>query len=491
MWLLSALSLLPAPSFQQAAVDPSPPNIVLMMADDLGWGDVGFNGGEIIQTPQLDAMAAGGLVFDRFYAAAPVCSPTRGSALTGRHPYRYGVFNANSGHLLPRELTLAEALRTLGYATGHFGKWHLGTLTTTESDANRGGPKHAAHYSPPWENGFDVCFSTESKVPTFDPMLRPAESSQKKQNQWWPPVEDPESATAYGTAYWSNGERVTGDLRGDDSRLIMDRALPFIRAAVNRKQPFFSVIWFHAPHLPVVADEEHTRPYAEHPPYAQHYYGCITALDEQIGRLRRDLRELGVEENTLIFFCSDNGPEGDASAPGSTGGLRGRKRSLHEGGIRVPALAEWPARIEAGRRTSLPSVTSDYLPTILAAVGLEVAPGTPLDGINLMPLLAGQLERREEAIAFESGRQLALVRGRYKLVGRLVRAGNEGELEPLDPERFQLFDLREDRAEEHDLAEAEEDLLAELTLELDVWRRSCRASLRGGDQDTEPVEATR
>jgi arylsulfatase A-like enzyme len=142
------------------------PNVILIMCDDLGWGDVGFNGNKTIRTPHLDAMAKAGLKFNRFYAAAPVCSPTRGSCVTGRHPYRYGIPFANSGHMKPEELTLAELLKKQGYTTGHFGKWHLGTLTKTVKDANRGGPRGAKHFSPPQANGFDVCFSTESKVPT-------------------------------------------------------------------------------------------------------------------------------------------------------------------------------------------------------------------------------------------------------------------------------------------------------------------------------------
>ena len=228
------------------AEDVSPPNVILVMADDLGWGDVGFNGNEIIETPHLDEMAAAGIQLNRFYAAAPVCSPTRGSCLTGRHPYRYGIFSANTGHMLPPEQTLAELLRDHGYATGHFGKWHLGTLTTTEQDANRGGPRGRQHFALPSEHGFDVFFSTESKVPTWDPMVRPRGITGRT---WWDPATDPDQHTPYGTAYWSNAGRVTDNLSGDDSRIVMDRAIPFLHEAVSNKTPFFSVIWFHAPHL--------------------------------------------------------------------------------------------------------------------------------------------------------------------------------------------------------------------------------------------------
>ena len=224
------------------------PNIILCMADDLGWGDTGYAGHPCIRTPNLDDMARSGLRFDRFYAGAPVCSPTRGSCLTGRHPYRYGVFYANVGHLPPEELTLAEALKPLGYVTGHFGKWHLGTLTRTEKDSNRGGPEGTEHYSPPWDNGFDVCFSTEAKVPTWDPMWKPAP---KAPHTGWDYIQDLAQAVPYGTHYWTGpGQMVTRNLRGDDSRVIMDRAIPFIEKNAKDSKPFPAAIWFHAPHLP-------------------------------------------------------------------------------------------------------------------------------------------------------------------------------------------------------------------------------------------------
>ncbi len=155
---------------------------------------------------------------------------------------------------------------------------------------------------------------------------------------------------------------VTENLRGADARIIMDRVIPFIRGAAGEGRPFFAVVWFHEPHLPVVAGPEYTAMYPDRSKYEQHYFGCITAMDEQAGRLRTELESLGVMEDTLLAFTSDNGPEGDERAPGSTGGLRGRKRSLFEGGIRVPGLVAWPGRIAPGR-TGFPASTSDYLPT--------------------------------------------------------------------------------------------------------------------------------
>lgn len=447
------------------------PNIILVMCDDLGWGDVGFNGNKIIRTPHLDTMAKNSLRFERFYAAAPVCSPTRGSCITGRHPYRYGVYFANTGHMKTEELTLAELLKKHGYATGHFGKWHLGTLTKTETEANRGGPRGVKNFSPPQVNGFDVCFSTESKVPTWDPMLRPKNNKSKT---WWDPAKD---NGPYGTAYWNEkGARVTENLRGDDSRVIMDRAIPFIRAAVKKEQPFFTIVWFHAPHLPVVAGPEYTKLYAKHEKFAQHYYGCITALDEQVGRLRKELRTLGIADNTLVTFCSDNGPEGNASAPGSAGHFSGRKRSLLEGGIRVPGLVEWPAKIKPGV-TAIPAVTSDYLPTILDLIGAEQTDKRPLDGISLVPLFKGKMKERGQPIGFQSAGQVALISDRYKIYG----SGGRKKEQELTLPKLKLFDLKKDPSEKNDLAAQHPDLIKKMTATLKQWRKSCRHSDTGGD----------
>lgn len=478
--LALTLALLPA-GFLPAQTSPSRPNIILAMADDLGWGDLSSNADTPVRTPCLAEMAAAGLRFTRFYAAAPVCSPTRGSALTGRHPFRYGIFFANVGHLPPEEITLAEVLREEGYSTGHFGKWHLGTLTTTEKDSNRGAPGKTEHFSPPWKNGFEVCFSTEAKVPTWDPAVRPARSPGG--NRWWNPVEDPEDARPYGTAYWNErGEKVSRNLEGDDSRLIMDRALGFIEQSVEDRKPFFAVIWFHAPHLPVVAGRRYAALYPDRDAYARHYNGCVTALDEQMGRLRRKLRQLDARENTLLWFCSDNGPEGArGKAPGSAGPLRGRKRSLLEGGVRVPGLLEWPARVKPGGVTDFPAVTSDYLPTVLDLLdrrlepdGATTADTRPLDGISLLPVILDRGSARESSrsrpIAFESGRQVALIDGRYKLL-----RGSKGDA------ASRLFDLQDDPGETTDLASKHPEVVERLEATLKSWRSSCTASRQGAD----------
>ena len=446
------------------------PNVILCMADDQGWGDVGYNGHPYLKTPNLDAMAAAGLRFDRFYAGAPVCSPTRGSALTGRHPYRYGIPTANAGHMRAEEMTLAEALKTQGYTTGHFGKWHLGTLTRDVEDGRRGGRERTLeHYAPPWEHGFDESFSAEVQMPT------------------WNPMED----QAFPSRYWTGeGEYATENLAGDDSRVIMDRAIPFIREAVERDQPFFAVIWFHTPHEPVAAGPRYREQYAAFSEGEQHFYGCITALDEQVGRLRAELQRLGVADNTMLWYCSDNGPEGinhtTGRRRGSAGGLRGRKRSLFEGGVRVPGILEWPDRVRPGQSAAVPCSTLDYFPTVLATLGLELegAP-EPVDGVNLLPLIEGRVKERPRPIGFQTPgadaqaveRRLgspnhALIDNRYKLLSFVDEARDAEDL---------LYDITIDPGERYNLAAEQPEILARMKRTLGEWKESCARSERGDD----------
>ena len=455
--LIIGLTLLPLQAFTQ---ETDRPNIILVMADDMGWGDTGYNGHPTIQTPNLDAMAESGIRFNRFYSGSAVCSPTRGSCLTGRHPYRYGITGANKGHMLPEERTLAEILKQMGYRTGHFGKWHLGTLTKTVRDSNRGGQeKYIDNYSPPWENGFERCFSTEAKIPTYDPMLTPIGWSKNK---------DPKKP--FGTYFWDEtGKRITDNLEGDASRIVMDRAIPFIREAAQDKKPFFTVIWFHAPHLPVVAGPKHRALYAEHPEEAQHYFGCITALDEQMGRLRKELRTLGIADNTMLWFTSDNGPEGKNDLPtnGSAGPFRGRKRSLHEGGVRVPGLLEWPAQYPNPQVIDMPASTSDYYPTIMDAISLVNLDSYRIDdGESLFPVLNGETKRRSRPIGFAHNQQFSLVDNRYKLITKDLG------------KTYQLYDLIEDPGETNDLAKKSPAVKFAKLKELNKWRLSLTQTRR-------------
>ena len=445
------------------------PNLIMIMCDDLGWGDVGFNGNKIIKTPNLDQMAQNSVQFNRFYAAAPVCSPTRGSCITGRHPYRYGIYFANVGSMKKEEMTLAEILKPMGYSTGHFGKWHLGTLTTKIKDANRGGRKaFEKEYSTPAMNGFDEYFSTESKVPTCDPMKKPLRAGKCS----WDQLSKEAKYKAYNTRYWTGPDKFeTENLEGDDSRIIMDRAIPFIEKSVKKQEPFFSVIWFHTPHLPVVAEKKYAEMYKDYDRFKRNYYGCITAMDAQVGRLRAKLKELGVADNTVIFFCSDNGPEGKAGRqPGSAGPFRGRKRDLYEGGIRVPALMEWPAKIKNHKVIDTATCTSDYLPTVLAALGYELkGKAYPIDGENLMPFINGENKERQRAIGFQSRNNQALNGNRYKLIST-----DKGRT-------FELYDMVNDPSEKTDIAKKHPEVVKAYKKQLKEWIKSCRRSDAGKD----------
>lgn len=465
-FLLLLVGLIACQSPEHTAETPPRPNIILLMADDMGWGDTGYNGNDSILTPALDDMAARGVVMNRFYAAAPVCSPTRGSCLTGRNPYRYGINSANVGHLKPEEITLGEMLQAAGYRTGHFGKWHLGTLSQDTLDANRGGkPKHRAHYAPPWEHGFEVCFSTESKVPTWDPMITPEKEAGGVKG---------EKGSFYHTRYWTGpGEVAREGLEGDDSRVIMDRAIPFIQENAAKEQPFLAVIWFHTPHTPIVAGDAYKQKFADYEDRKQHYYGCIAAMDEQIDRLNAELAKLGVEENTLVFFTSDNGPENRRVSPrgmGITKGLSERKRSLQEGGIRVPGLMVYPAKVPGGKVLDIPFSTSDYLPTIAALTGISLPDARPLDGESILPFLSDQKPSRSP-IAFRYYEQQALIDGNWKLYSQ-----DQGE-------SFALYDLAEDPAEQQDLSEGQAERFARMKQHLAEWRISQERSARGEDYE--------
>ncbi len=448
------------------------PNIVLLMCDDLGYGDTGFNGNTVIATPHLDALRTQGARFTRFYAGGPVCSPTRGTCLTGRHYSRYGITHANVGHLPEQEFTLARMCRERGYATGHFGKWHLGTLERTWSGKPDRDP--ATHYAPPWERDYEHSFATEFAVPTWDPSRGFDPCTGARSDEPWP------------SPYYRDGVRVDRPLRGCDSALIVDAALGFVEEAVTSGRPFLSTVWFHAPHTPVEAGPAyHARYAARHGDDAAHYYGCISAMDEQVGRLLARLDQLGVGDDTIVFFCSDNGPEGGYGKPqhhrchGDTAGLRGRKRSLFDGGIAVPALVRWPGLVTAGATVEAPCSTLDYLPTLAAALDVHLPADRPYDGIDIRDLLAGRRRRRESPIPyrFVDGRQamfgaptLALIDDEWKLLTNLV-----------DDDEDQLFRLDEDRGETTDLRRDHPVRADAMHQHLRAFIDSCRRSHHGLD----------
>ena len=243
-----------------------PPNIILLMADDLGYGDVGFNGNKIIKTPHLDVMAKSGVRFSRFYAGGPVCSPTRGTCLTGRHHFRSGIFSASQGYLPEEEITLARICKSVGYTTGHFGKWHLASMSKTGLTMPEYYENRERKYGPPWERDYDVSFTTECNVPTWNP-------SDTDGYEWESPLphrqqlgwgEVPHRYDWESTLpFWYNGKLVKDDLKGSAAKVVMDRAIPFIQNAAQNNQPFFTTIWFLEPHEPVVAGPEYCEMYQE------------------------------------------------------------------------------------------------------------------------------------------------------------------------------------------------------------------------------------
>lgn len=316
------------------------PHIILVMADDQGWGDMAYNGHPVLKTPNFDAAAASGLRFDRFYAAAPVCSPTRASVMTGRHPNRMGVFKWGYS-IRPQEVTVAEALKSAGYTTGHFGKWHLGSV-------RRGSPDN------PGNNGFDEWFS----APNFY---------------------DNDAVMSH------KGKAVP--TKGESSFLAVDAALSWIEKQLEGDAPIFAVVWFGSPHSPHRAVAQDRALYAKHSKKLQNFYGEITGMDRAFGKLRGALTKLGIRENTVLWYCSDNGA---LPRVGNTGGHRGAKGKVYEGGLLVPAILEWPAKIKKPHTTAARCNTCDIYPTLLSIAGAKVDRQPTLDGVDLNPLIEGE-----------------------------------------------------------------------------------------------------
>jgi arylsulfatase A-like enzyme len=420
-----------------APADPRP-HIVLVMADDMGWGQTGYNGHPILKTPHLDAMAAAGLRFDRFYAGAPNCSPTRATVLTGRTNDRTGV--ENHGYALRRqEKTLPQALRAAGYATGHFGKWHLNGYR------GPGAPILGADTHHPGAFGFDTWLSVTNFFDR-DPIL----SRQGKFEEF----------------------------RGDSSEIVVAEALKFIGQKRSRPQPTFTVIWFGSPHSPMAASAADKAAFGALAANSADHYGELVAMDRSIGTLRRGLRELGIADNTLVWFNSDNGglPE---IKPDTVGGLRGFKNTLYEGGLRVPAIVEWPAGIRTPRITRYPAGTVDIFPTLADIVGLPASARlAPDDGTSLKPLFAAEPAARTKPLGFRHQRRLAWIDGRHKL----YTPGLEGG-------KFELYDVETDPRETRDLAAEKPELVAALRTALLAWNDSVEASVAGKDYPEGKVDS--
>ena len=405
------------------------PNIVLIMTDDQGWGETGYYNHPVLKTPNLDAMAANGLRFDRFYAAGPVCSPTRASVMTGRTHDRTGV-TSHGINLRLQEKTLSQALKAAGYATGHFGKWHLNGIR------GAGVPVFGDDPHSPGAFGFDHWVSVTNFF-DLDPLMS------------------------------DNGE--FKQYHGDTSEIIVGEALKFIGGCARKDRPFFAVIWDGSPHKPWRAQDEDKKAFADLDQASREHYGELDAFDDAVGTLRKGLRDLKVADNTIVWFCSDNGGLPGVK-PDTVGGLRGHKGSVWEGGVRVPGIVEWPARIKP-RVTSYPASTMDIFPTIADLLSMPAdVMLSPVDGASLTPLFEKEIPRRDKPIGFSYLGRGAWVDNEYKFVKPEPRK-----------EEFFLYNLAADPAESNDLAQAQPQRFASMKADYDKWAASVAASLKGAD----------
>lgn len=409
---LSLLLALLAPLPSSAAAQP---NVLVMYMDDMGWAQPGCYGGKLAPTPHIDSLARNGVRFTDGYVGACICSPSRVGLLTGRYQARTGHdANSNEGktpeskNLLLGETTIAQRLKALGYATGIYGKWHVGATSAEYLPANR---------------GFDESFGTTGNLGDKLGFYRGKEF-----------IPDPAGAP------------VTSPIYAREANAFMER---------HRGEPWFLYVPFNAVHSPVVASPEIKARFAQLPKREQDYAALISEADDAVGAILAKLRELKLEENTLIFLVSDNG---GASPLAEMDGLRGRKWTLWEGGIRVSWLAQWKGRIPAGRVLETPVIQLDILPTAVAAAGGTPQPEWKLDGTNLLPLLEGKADKLDrDTLYWRFGVQYAVRQGDWKLV-------KAGLAQPV-----QLFDLRADRHEKDDLAAKQPEKAKALQALWDAW----------------------
>jgi len=414
-------------SFADDAPAAKSPNVVVFLADDLGWGDLGCYGHPSIRTPHLDAFARSGMRFTQCYSAASVCSPSRSSILTGRTPYRNGVFawipEGRDLYLRRSEISLPRLVKERGYATCHVGKWHLnGKFNSTEQPQ-------------PGDHGYDWWFAT--------------------QNNAAPSHRDPDN-------FVRNGAPV-GELRGFSAVLVVDEAIRWLREHRDPARPFFLAVWTHEPHLPIESDPRFQELYAsESDEGIRQHHGNVTQLDQAFGKLMATLGELELADSTFVAFTSDNGPEGDGErgrTRGSTGGLRGRKRALYEGGIRVPGIVRWPGRVPAGATCDVPIIGSDVFSTVCEVAGAPLPADRVLDGVSVVPLFSGGTIERRTPLYWRygdapHGLQVAMRRDSWKILAS----------ESLD--RFELYDLAADPHETRDLVASRPERFAALRREL-------------------------
>lgn len=395
------------------------PNVLILYADDLGWGELGCQGSKDIPTPHIDSLAKNGIRCTQGYVAATYCSPSRAGLMTGRYPTRFGhEFNsvANKVGLAAKEVTIADRLKGNGYATVCIGKWHLGN-----QEANR-----------PTKRGFDEFFGTLNNTPYFHP-------------------------TAFIDSRVSNEIQKIEDDSFYTTDKYAERAVDWLEK--NKTKPWFLYLPFNAQHAPLEAPQKYLDRFPNIADAKRKSFAAVmSAMDDAVGKVLEKLRELKQEENTLIFFIGDNGGP-TQSTTSQNGGLRGFKMTTYEGGPRVPFLVQWKAALPQGKTYDLPVMNLDVLPTILAATDTGVDAGAKLDGVPLLPYLVGNIkERPHDTLFWRYGPQWAVRHGDFKLV---VSKGGSGSPE--------LYDLATDKEETKDLAKDQPEKVKELQALYDKW----------------------
>lgn len=429
----------------------NPPNILLIMVDDLGYGDLACFGATDMRTPNIDNLAADGMRFDNFYANCPVCSPTRASLLTGRYPELVGVPGVirthaenNWGFLDPGAVLLPELLRKSGYETAHIGKWHLGLEEPNV----------------PNQRGFDFFHGFLGDM-----------------------MDDYYDHRRHGQNYMRKNNEVIGP-EGHATDLFTEWAIDYLDERADAERPFFLYLAYNAPHTPIQPpDEWHNRVLEREEGIADRrakLVALIEHLDEGIGRVINRLKESGLADSTLVIFSSDNG--GQLSVGAHNGPLRDGKGSMYEGGLKVPACAVWPGRISAGSASEESALTMDLYPTICEAAGIEF--DHAIDGHSILSTLLGKEHPRKERDLFFHRRE-----GGNQFSGLAIRAIRRGPWKLLQNSPFgplELYHLENDPRERHDLAHNERRILNELSSELRVhiqrggavpWQRPQRRDL--------------
>lgn len=433
------------PSILASEPQQKKPNFIQILTDDQGWGDLASFGHQFIQSPHIDRLAGEGIKFTHCYSADSVCSPSRASILTGRTPFRNGVYRwipANHFcHLPEEEITLPQLLRKNGYQTAHFGKWHLSHFSErkfgeTEDDYDNFGFSDNPDQPGMHDYGYDYWFATGN-------VARPNHKN---------PLN-----------FFLNGKAM-GKMEGFSAQIVADQIVQWFRHHRKTNKPFFLAVWLHEPHGPVNSDPAFTAKYEKLPDASlRQYLANITQIDEAVGTIVQSLKEAGVYDDTLIWYTSDNGPEGGheygtfntSDSPyggsryrGSTGGLRGRKRHTHEGGIRVPGIISWPAGLKRfgtmpGGVCGEPVIGSDVFPTLLDIAGIPLPVNRTLDSASILPLLQEKPFIRPRPLYWRNHFhhfRIALRDGEWKIIGDSRRT------------TFELYNLRIDPRETTDLS---------------------------------------